>query len=97
MRTDQEISIEISNLKDMKSEVRQSTAFGDNNHDAIDAQVEALEDQMDEDDVWERHETAGEDEPFSTEHERDAAIEAVAWMHGEIENPPSEDWADLIP
>ena len=43
MRTGKEIAAEIAKLKKMKPDVRKTSMFGDNHHDAIDAQVDVLE------------------------------------------------------
>ena len=43
MRVKKQIDKEIAALKKMKPNVRRSSAFGDNHHAAIDAQIDVLE------------------------------------------------------
>ena len=88
--TAEEIVAEIATLKTMKPNVRKSSAFGDNHHNAIDAQIEALEMRMDEDEVYDK--MADE-----ADNVRDGALEAVRWMEGESEDgAPSENWKSLV-
>lgn len=91
MRTNEEINTEIAALKEMKPRVRRATAFGDDNHAAIDAQIRALSERMDEDEIYEEW-PVEEDEEC---RDRDLARDAIAWMNGESDERPSADWADL--
>jgi len=88
--TAEEIVAEVATLKTMKPTVLKSSAFGDNHHNAIDAQVEALEMRKGEDEIYD--ELADE-----ADNVRDAALEAVRWMEGESEDgAPSENWKSLV-
>lgn len=73
LKTAEQIEAEISELKEMKPRVVEESAFGDNNHDAIEAQIQTLENRWTEDDV--------EDETENDEDNvRDAARDAAQWM-----------------
>jgi len=88
MRTQEEIQAEINALKEIKPRVRKYTAFGDNNHTKIDAQIRVLEKVMSQDAIWEHWD--GEDDS-ETLLEAEAAY---AWMHGESESLV-ESWRPL--
>lgn len=89
MKTRSEIESEIAALEAVKLRIPHTTAFGDSNHDAIDAQVEVLQEEMTEDDIYEKW-------PDDTDmHTRTAAQEAQQWMDGESEDVPSADWATI--
>ncbi|RYD39466.1 MAG: hypothetical protein EOP85_15900 [Verrucomicrobiaceae bacterium] len=96
MRTEEEITAEITELEAIKPKVRHRSAFGDNHRDAVDAQVTVLKDKMDEGAIWDRHENAMDDEEFYAENERDSALEAARWLHGETDEKPSAGWEDLL-
>lgn len=90
MRTDLEIKTEIEKLKAMKPAVRRRTFFGDDNWESVDAQVECLERHFTEDDLWGRWASDRDEYP------RDAAREALEWMTGESDQPPSKEWEQLV-
>jgi hypothetical protein len=90
MRTDAEINAEIKKLRDMKPNVRMTSAFGDNHHNAIDAQIRVLDELMDEEDI----ETIFDDD---AQNVRDEAYNALQWMLGEDEyDAPSQGWQELV-
>lgn len=82
-----EIEAEISLLITMKPDVRSHSAFGDDHHAAIAAQVKTLEERLTETDIW--------DDDW-TDNERDAAIDARRWLAGDSDTAPSEVWKDLL-
>jgi hypothetical protein len=96
--TEAEIKAEILKLTTMKPTVLMSSMFGDNHHDAIDAQIEVLEERLDSDDVYDRYPSIEEDEDNGyPANVRDSAIEAAMWMEGESEDgSPSENWQSLV-
>lgn len=95
--TDAEIDAEILKLKTMKPTILVSSVFGDNHHDAIDAQIDVLEERLDCDDVYDRYPSLDEDEDNGyPANVRDGAIEAAQWMEGENEDTPSFNWKDLV-
>ncbi len=91
-KSDKQIKEEIAKLEEMKPNVRRSSSFGDDHHEAIDAQVEVLKEQLDNDEIYDRF----EDGPQNV---LDAALEAMGWMdggsYGEGERP-SKNWAELV-
>lgn len=86
-----QIAAEIRTLTEMKPKVRKFTMFGDNNHDAIDAQIEALEDDFDESAIYDK-----EDSGDWTERQRVAAQEAIDWREGDTKDIPSKEWEPLV-
>jgi hypothetical protein len=91
-KTQAQIDKEIKALKDIKPRVRQCTGFGDNNWDAIDAQIRVLEEHMDEDDVYVNfpvQEGEEGDEDYSDgcpQNVHDSALEAARWLAGELDS-----------
>lgn len=95
--TRQEIIDVIAKLKGLKLKVTQYTFFGDSNRKAIQAQIDVLNDGMDEDAIYERW-----DEGESDSYERNHALQALQWMNGEpIEDSEDEgiveSWEGLVP
>ena len=80
MRTQEEIEKQIEALKEVRPKIRPTTAFGDDNLAALDAQLNVLEDCLDEDDIWDRWPKDEEDI-----HTREAALEAYRWTINESE------------
>ena len=88
--TEKQIESEIKKLAEMQQTVRPYSAFGDDHRAAIAAQIVVLEEQLTEDDVWDRY---GED----AENIRENAEEAARWLEGETEeNTLSENWQSLV-
>ena len=88
--TAKQIKKEADKLAKMKPQVRRTTAFGDDNHEAIDAQIRVLDEDMNEDEIY--GEWEGDENRL-----RDNALEARRWMDGESEDgTPSYGWKDLV-
>ena len=89
MRTGKEIAAEIATLKKMKPDVRKTSMFGDNHHDAIDAQVDVLERKLTLDQCWDE---------FADDREnvQSAANEAAEWLDGSTDDLPSDGWKELL-
>lgn len=91
----QHIKAEIIALKTIKPKVVKQSHFGDDHHAAIEAQIAVLENGYSEDDIYD--EWGGDNQS----HERNSALEALAWMEGdptgilEEFKPPSEGWKSL--
>lgn len=87
LRSEKVINKEIEKLKALKPRVRERSGFGDDNHAAIDGQINVLKDHLDirDIDAW----------PVSS-YVRDSAIEAHEWLWSERKEPPSEGWAELV-
>lgn len=91
-RTQAEIDEQIKWLRENRSKIRKVNGFGDDNHAAIAAQIEVLEDGLSEDDVDDNH-SSGD----WADHEHDNAREVVNWRdYGGDESKPSEAWAALV-
>ena len=92
MRKPAEIAAEIAKLEKMKPTVRQFSIFGDDHHAAIDAQIDALMERMDNDEIFDKE----EDGEWSASV-REQAEYAIQWMNGEKgQAAPSEEWKDLV-
>lgn len=87
--TPEEIKAEIAKLREMKPTVLRKSAFGDNHHDAIDAQIEVLEEDLILDTIYERF----DDEKSNV---LDSAVEANDWREGDIHESPSSNWQSLV-
>jgi hypothetical protein len=92
-KTPDEVKAEIAKLREMKPTVRHHTAFGGDNWAAIDAQIKVLEEGMDADKIWDEWPDDERDM-----HERDSALEALAWKDGEEteDETPSAGWQSLV-
>jgi hypothetical protein len=93
MRTKEEINEQVKWLRENKHRIPVTNAFGDNHHDAIDAQIRVLEDEMDEDTV--EHEFPYHDPETGEGYEdnvRENARQASDWLHDFNDVPPKEDW-----
>jgi hypothetical protein len=84
------IEKEISRLEKMMPTVRPFSAFGDNHHAAIKAQVKVLQEDLSEDDIYDMYD--GMDNILSS------ALEAREWMEGtrEDEGSVADDWESLV-
>lgn len=95
-KTDAQIDSEIAALKALKPTVRQRTAFGDDNHAAIDAQIDVLLKRMNTDEVFNAYADEEEEGGEVYEHVFSAALQASDWMTGILasdEDSPSASWA----
>lgn len=92
--TPDQIENELNKLREYQPKVKQFTAFGDNNREAVLAQIRVLEERMDEDGVYETLETEG-----YSDYAIDSAIEAVQWLNGTSceDTSPAESWKTLVP
>ena len=88
-KTDTEVQQEIANLIAIKPRIPQFSAFGDNNHAAIDAQLAVLRERLTRDEVVTRF-------PFDGTETNYMARVAYEWMSGEVpagpNDTPSQDW-----
>lgn len=88
MKTIEEVQQEIKKLEEIKPKVRRLTAFGDDNHKAIEVQIDVLKGTLDENGIYEEYE--------DDDHLRDNGLEALAWMKGESEiESLAREWATL--
>jgi hypothetical protein len=91
--TEKEIIAEMKKLDKMKPKVRRRSMFGDDNHEAIDAQLHVLSNKLTEADIYSNYDT-GDEEGKGNTHVLDSALDAYRWMQGE-EVAPSESWEGL--
>lgn len=90
MKTRDECKDMAEQLLAIKPKVRKVTFFGDDNWEAIDAQVRVLSRAMDEDDIYDFWQ--GDEDSVLIEN----ALEAWAWMNNEPDaESPVEGWRDL--
>lgn len=89
MRSQAEIKAEIEKLKSMKPNVRRISGFGDNHHDAIDAQIRVLSGEVSCDEFDDEFED-------TRDNVRDSAQQALDWMDGSINEVPSDEWESLL-
>lgn len=94
MRTLDEIKAEIDKLTSLKARVPRRTLFGDDNHEAIDAQIKVLDERMDEDGVW----AEWPEEDSADMRLRENALEAVKWLEGENDQlaDDPEGWLSTV-
>lgn len=91
-KTEEEIDAEVAALVTLKPTVRKHTAFGDDNHAAIDAQIAVLRERMGSDEVYDAYE---DDSDEAGRHALDAALGAYDWMTGALasDEAPAAGWA----
>lgn len=87
-RTCPETAEELYVLNDLLNNVPQYSTFGDDNHQALAAQIKVITEGMTKDQMLEEYED-GEDYTLY------AALDAYEWMH-EDGDPVSEGWTVMI-
>lgn len=97
--TPAQVKAEIEALRNIVDLVTPMTMFGDNNRAAIEAQIRVLEEDLDNDEIYERYDpyTRGEveNDGEGDRYELDNALQAREWLdHGG--DAPSTDWQSLI-
>lgn len=86
--TQTEIDAEVAALEAVKPRVRRYSIFRDDNHAAIDAQIEVLCDALDDEDIDDNQDSGKWDE-----HVYASARDALNWKKGEAEDgSPSSGW-----
>jgi hypothetical protein len=91
MRTQKEIDEQVTWLKTNKNKIGQFNVFDEDNHAEIDAEIEVLEEHLDEDDCQEKV-----DNGDWTEGQMEAARDALNWRdEGDDDAKPSESWGHL--
>lgn len=97
--TDKLIAAELAALKKMKPDVRRHSAFGDDHHAAIDAQMDVLGKRLSDASIYDRYEPTGDDDVDRDDGRSDSvlssAIDAKQWMDGELADKPSAGWREL--
>ncbi len=90
MKIKEQIKTEIEALKTVRPNVRPTSMFGDDNLAALDAQIQVLEEGLDEDDIWDEWPEEGQDQ-----YTRDSARRAVDWVNDKEDlgnNGLTADW-----
>jgi hypothetical protein len=83
------IQDQLTKLKEMKPKVRHFSMFGDDNQAAIEAQIQVIEKDMTEDDIYDEYESY---------YDIHSALEARQWLDGDSEYVTlTENWEGLIP
>lgn len=95
-----QIAAEVATLKKMKPTVLKYSGFGENHHNAIDAQVDVLELGLDDSDIYDRFDSVA-DGDLDADEGRDenvvsAALDARNWADGETQDKPSDSWKELV-
>lgn len=76
-----------------------SSAFGDDNKGAARAQIDVLENRMDETAIYTKYDEPEEPDlglSQQEQHQLDAALEAAKWLRGESRLSPSQEWAPIV-
>jgi len=90
MRSQEEIQTVVQALQELKPIIRRKAFFGDDNWEKIDAQIYVLQEDIDEDEIFDRY-TKDDDLDI-----RDAAFDAYAWKTGDDEIDLILDWQSLV-
>lgn len=93
--TYRQVEDEIAKLKEIKPNVRRYTFFGDDNWLAIEAQIDVLDNDLDEDEIYAKYENDN-DALDATNAVLDSALGALRWMLGEEDESPSQGWQSLV-
>lgn len=90
MKTEERIKKEIEALKTVRPNVRPYSMFGDDNLTALDAQVAVLENDWDNNDIYDEYDRAGLSEEILS-----SALYARQWIDDETDPDDgdlAEDW-----
>jgi hypothetical protein len=87
MKTKEQITKEIEALKTVRPNVRPTSIFGDDNLGSVDAQIDVLKNNMDNDDIFDKY-----DRTSSSEYILESALAARGWIDDE-EDPDCEGLA----
>lgn len=97
--TDKQIAAEIAALKKMKPNVRRLSAFGDDHHAAIDAQIRVLEQKLTNNQIYDYFDAVGDSDidhdEGRSENVLSAATDAAQWRDGDTKEKPSMSWKEL--
>lgn len=89
-RTPNEVSAELTRLAKVRGIIPAHSAFGDDNHAALDAQMGVLRERMTLEEV-----TARWDCDNAETYVLSGALNAAEWLRGEG-NAPSEEWLGMV-
>ena len=96
-RTDKAVQAEIEKLKTLIDRIPRITGFGDDNREAIHAEIDVLKLRMTEKEIDDRSWFEDEDEDVRDEskwspHTHGIAMAACNWMNGYLSQSPSSGW-----
>lgn len=92
-KTNEEIAAEIAALEEIKPNVRAYNAFEDSNRDAIQAQIDVLNQGLSADDVNDRWPEDEGSDPYNRDH----ALEAIDWRDGDRDAAGlAASWQSLV-
>lgn len=88
-----QIALEIAGLEGIKPTVRRASFFGDNHHDAIDAQITVLLERLSVYDVDDR----GDADEWA-DNVKSAGHDAANWLTGDFTDYPTlvDSWRELV-
>lgn len=92
MKTQEEIKKEIKALKIVRPKVKPYSIFGDDNLAQLDAEINVLENYLDEDEINDKYDHAG-----ASEEILNAAFHARDWIDGEVDPDGNESLAEDWP
>lgn len=87
MKTKEQITKEIEALKTVRPNVRPRSAFGDDNLAQLDAQITVLENNWDNNEIYDEYDHAGLSEEILS-----SALYARQWIDGENDDDLAEGW-----
>ena len=87
MKTEKQIKKEIEALKTVRPNVRPTSMFGDDNLAALDTQVKVLEENLNNDRIYDAY-----DHCDSSEYILGSALHARQWINGEEDDGLAEMW-----
>lgn len=94
-KTQPEIDAEIKALELCKTYAPHRTMFGKDNHAAIDEQIGALANGIDDDDAYDKWGDEGR-EDFNQDT-LDSVLEVIRWRDGDSDEAPSTGWDSYKP
>ena len=92
-RTPKQIEAEIAKLKQLRPLIPSRTFFGDSNLEKINAEIEVLEEDMEENEIYDKFEDR--ENPDSSCDLVSAAHYAWQWLRGEEKESMSSQWKPL--
>lgn len=81
-----EVLAEVQRLEGVRLKIREFNDSGDSIWDAIDAQIDVLVGNIEEEDMGE----------ISNQYILLAVRDAIDWMHGDRDDSPSSDWIAIV-
>ena len=99
-KTEERVKAQAALLSEMKPRIRRFNFFGDDNWAKIDVQIKVLENDMDEDELYDYvdEQQAYLDLTDDQKYELSSVgFDAIEWRDGTLDEPPSDGWKSLLP